>query len=622
VPHNYSLTCVRKSAASVPDQVVISSPLRAIRFRPTLLFTFCLTIFSATPGRAQAIDPLQQHFSAAGRFLQAGDTDRARAEYKAFLAEALHRIANGKADAGEFDVADSLFEEALTFSPGELNLQFDYAKAAFDADKLVKAKALAQTVASSPHADPAARFLLGRVLFHLGEFEPARQELEGVFEERPEFNVGYLLAKTYLLLRLDQQAGELLAGLARNFGDTPENRVYFGRIYSETDHQGEAITEFHRALAADPHAPDAHYYLGLAYLGHNESAGYAQAVPEFRAELQINPNDFRSHYMLGYIALKQRNLPNAESELSSALTSAPRDVQSLLQLAEVYADTNRLTAAEKELRLAISIATETGNDGQAGRAHYQLGRILEKTGRSPEAVQEMKIVAEIQKRLGPSSAQVTGEKTTKEAQDQRKPKGISPEKLAQLNQYVAGLTPAIADACINLGAISVNGSDFPAAVNYYEKARSWDTSRSGVERGLGLSLFYSGRYADAVPPLRHHLQIQPNDLSARSMLALSLYKTGDFRQVIDTLQPVSSQINTDRNLTLAYADSYYQLGKLQLQAGQTDSAIASLEAGEKLDPQSEAVHQQLALAYRHAGREADAQQEEKELQALKSGDTR
>ena len=76
--------------------------------------------------------------------------------------------------------------------------------------------------------------------------------------------------------------------------------------------------------------------------------------------------------------------------------------QSLLQLAEVYTETNRPHEAEKKLREAISIATETGNDGQAGRSHYQLGRILEKTGRSQEAVQEMKIVAEIQKRLGPS----------------------------------------------------------------------------------------------------------------------------------------------------------------------------------------------------------------------------
>jgi tetratricopeptide (TPR) repeat protein len=577
---------------------------------------------SAQNPNPQTEDPLQQHYEAANKFLQSGDQEQASAEYKAFLAQALHRIANGKADAGEFDDAGPLFEEALAFSPGDRDLRFDYAKACFDADKLVKAKSLAETVANSPGADRAARFLLARVLFHLGEFEPARQLLEKLFAEKQAFNVGYLLAKTYLLLHQEQQARDLLQGMLANFGDTAEDHVYFGRVYSETDHAQEAIVEFHRAMAIDPHAPDAHYYLGLAYLGHNEAAGYAQAIPEFRAELQINPNDFRGHYMLGYIALKQRNFPEAESELVSALTSAPRDLQSLLQLAEVYTDTNRLPEAEKQLRLAISVASEnSANEGQAGRAHYQLGRILEKTGRAQEAAQEMKIVAEIQKRLGPSSMQTEEANKTKEAQDEPKRSSASPEKLAQLTKFIDGLKPPVANAYNNLGAISSDGRDFATAATYFQKAIVWDASLPGLDRNLGMALFYSAHYADAVQPLRRHLKTRQDDLPARSMLALSLYKTTDFRGVIEILQPVSSQIGADRNLTFAYVDSYYQLGKLQLDAGQTDAAIATLQAGAKLNPQNSALHDQLAIAYHRAGREPEAQQEEKISQQLKGGQT-
>jgi tetratricopeptide (TPR) repeat protein len=594
------------------------------QFSRTRAFLFLLA-FSAVVGgaqnsRAQNEDPLQQHYEAAGKFLQSGDQERASAEYKAFLAEALHRIANGKAGAGQYNAAEPLFAEALRFSPGDLNLQFDYAKACFDADKLVQAKSLAETVANAPGATRAARFLLARVLFHLGEFEPARQLLEKLFAEQAEFNVGYLLAKTYLLLHQEQSTHDLLQGMLQKFGDTAEDHVYFGRVYSETDHAQEAIVEFHRAMAIDAHAPDAHYFLGLAYLGHNEAAGYAQAIPEFRAELQISPNDFRSHYMLGYIALKQRNFPDAESELLSALASAPRDLQSLLQLAEVYTDTNRLPEAEKELRLAISVASEnSANEGQAGRAHYQLGRILEKTGRTQEAAEEMKIVAEIQKRLGPSSMQTEDAKKTREAQDDPRQKGISPEQLAQLAQFIDRLKPAVADGYNSLGAIASNSRDFATAADYFQKAGVWDATLPGLGRNLGTALFYSEQYADAVQPLRRHLQTQPDDLPARSMLALSLYKMGDFRGVIEALQPVSSQIGTDRNVTFAYADSYYQLGKLQLEAGQTDAAIATLQAGEKLNPQNPAVHDQLAIAYHSAGRETDAQQEEKNSQQLKSG---
>jgi tetratricopeptide (TPR) repeat protein len=633
---NYSFSYVIDSVSSPhPVPLVISPKCLATRSArasgwgtrifPILALPLLLafsSLLSSAQKSAPVVDPLQQHYEAANKFLQSGDQEHAVVEYKAFLAQALHRIANGKADAGEFDAAAPLFEEALTFSPGDRDLQFDYAKACFDADKLVKAKSMAETAANSPGADRAARFLLARVLFHLGEFDPARQLLEKLFAEKQAFNVGYLLAKTYLLLHQEQQTRDLLAGMLANFGDTAEDHVYFGRVYSETDHAQEAIVEFHRAMEIDAHAPDAHYYLGLAYLGHNEAAGYAQAIPEFRAELQINPNDFRSHYMLGYNALKQRNFPDAESELISALASAPRDLQSLLQLAEVYTETNRLPEAEKELRLAISVASEnSANEGQAGRAHYQLGRILGKTGRTQEAAQEMKIVAEIQKRLGPSSMQTEDAKKTKEAQDEPKRSGASPEKLAHLAKFIDGLKPPVANAYNNLGAISSDGRDFTTAAAYFQKAIVWDASLPGLDRNLGTALFYSAQYADAVQPLRRRVQTHQDDLPARSMLALSLYKTTDFRGVIEILRPVSAQIGTDRNVTFAYVDSYFQLGKLQLEAGQTDAAIATLEAGKKLNPQNSALHDQLAIAYHRAGREPEAQQEEKTSQQLKGGQT-
>ena len=572
---------------------------------------------AAAAASGPAPDPLRQHYDTAGKFLQAGDQERASAEYRAFLAEAQHRIANGKADAGQFDAADALFAEALALSPDDRDLQLDYARACFDSDQLIKAKSLAEPVASAPNSSPEARFLLARVLFHLGDFPPVEPLLQQVFSEKPEFHVGYLLAKTYLLLHQEQAAHDLLQSMAANFGDTAVNDVYFGRVYSETDHTEEAVAEFHRAMALDPRAPDAHYFLGLAYLGHNESAGYAQAIPEFRAELQLNPNDFRSHYMLGYIALKQRNLPEAETELLSALAEAPRDLQSHMQMAEVYTDTNRLPEAEKELRATIALAADNpANEGQSGRAHYQLGRILEKTGRRDEAAAEMKIVADIQRRLGPSSMQVTEAKKIREAQDELHQANADPEKLAQLAQFVDGLKPAIAGAYDNLGVIAANARDFTTAAKYFEKVSSWDASFPGIDRSLGTSLFYAGEYADAAPPLRRHLQVQQNDLPARSILAFSLYKTGDFRGVIETLQPVASAISSDRTISFAYADSYYQLGKLQLDAGQTDAAIASLEAGAKLRAQDPAFHRQLAIAYRRAGREPEAQQEEKKAQSL------
>lgn len=84
-------------------------------------------MLSSIIATAQSEAPLKQHYEAAGRFIQSGDREHASAEYKAFLAQALHRIANGKAGAGQFDSATHLFDEALVFSPSDLDLKSDYA---------------------------------------------------------------------------------------------------------------------------------------------------------------------------------------------------------------------------------------------------------------------------------------------------------------------------------------------------------------------------------------------------------------------------------------------------------------------------------------------------------------
>src|SRR5262249_49401823 len=156
---------------------------------------------------------------------------------------------------------------------------------------------------------------------------------------------GYLLGKAYLLLHDEKDARTLFNEMIAGLGDAALLHIYFGRAYSLMDYPDQAYEEFHKAITRDPHARDAHYYLALAYLRHDETTGYARAIPEFQAELKIDPNDVRSHYMLGYIALKQRNFAEAESELSQAAALQPNDVNTLLNLAEAYTGKNQFGEA-------------------------------------------------------------------------------------------------------------------------------------------------------------------------------------------------------------------------------------------------------------------------------------
>src|SRR5437660_2812960 len=74
-------------------------------------------------------------------------------------------------------------------------------------------------------------------------------------------------------------------------------------------------------------------------MGRDGESGFPLAIPEFRAELKINPDDYRSHYLLGYILLKQRNLKEAENELTRAAALEPQNPDPLIYLGQLYADT-------------------------------------------------------------------------------------------------------------------------------------------------------------------------------------------------------------------------------------------------------------------------------------------
>ena len=354
------------------------------RLRPLLLSALlpvcACAAFFASQSENEPQDTLRVHYEAAGRYERAGDHEHAAAEYTAFLAAALHRIANGEAVVGRFEDAMPLFDEALRLAPRDNSLRLDYARVCLDAEKLAQAKTLAQDAVRSNPKDAQARFLLGGVLFHLEDYSAAKVQLEAAVAANSDFKTGYLLGRTYLILHEEPLARRLFDEMAAGLGDTALIHIYFGRAYSLMDYPDQAVAEFKKAIARDGHAVDAHYYLALAYLRHDESAGYGKAIPEFQAEIKVNPNDVRSHYMLGYIALKQNRFAGAESELSQAAALQPQDLNTLLNLAEAYIGENDLKDAEATLRKAIQIAGNGPAKQQTGRAHYLLGPTAREDG--------------------------------------------------------------------------------------------------------------------------------------------------------------------------------------------------------------------------------------------------
>jgi tetratricopeptide (TPR) repeat protein len=541
---------------------------------------------------------MQQHYEAAERYEAAGDQDQAAGEYRAFLGEALHRAANGRAGMADFTAAFPLFEQALAFAPRDSNLHLDYARASLSADQLVKAKEMAgKALELAPH-DASAHLLLGRIFFHLEDYPAAATQLETALAANADFETGYLLGRTYLLLKDEKRASVLFAEMVSGLGDTVVLHIYLGRAYHANDYEEQAVAEYNKALAKDPRAPGAHYYLALTYLGHNEQAGYAKAVPEFRAELQNHPDDFPSHYMLGYIAFQKGEMALAEAELSRAVMLRPRDANSLLYLAKVYQQIGHPAESEAMLRQAIAV-NDPSLESRASvvRAHYVLGQLLQRTGRHEEGRKELQAFAVMDKQLRANGG-VTAETRSVSAGNLARadtqpfdtiPQRASEEETAQFEAFVKRLSPAIASAYNSLGAFAAGHRDFGEAMEYFQSAKTWDPSLEGLDRNLGLVAFYAGQYAQAALSLERFLGSRPNDGLARSTLGLSFFQLGNFPAVVATLGPVTAMVDSDPRLSYIYAVSLVKTGK-------PEAGIERLKALEKASPNSSEIQAALAEA--------------------------
>jgi len=450
---------------------------------------FCFSAVHSSlvePIHAQAVpDPMTQHYKAAQDSLRAGDQDRAAIEYQAFMGEALHRVANARALSGHPDEASRTFEEAMPFTGPDAATRLDYASVLFDANRFKEARPVAQLVVDAQPNNRKAHILLGRINFEDKDYPAAREQFvaagPGSLREvwRP-------LTMTYLRMQDLPAARTLLQRVIAILGDTPANRLSIATAYYYGDYPDQAILELKKILAGPSPPPEAHYFLGLAYLSRNEEAGYAKAMPEFRTALQLRPQDFASSYMLGYILFKQRNFDQAEQELDRASSLNPNDAGTQLLLGELYAETRRSARAEAALQKLIAGSNPDAPDNTSIRAHYMLGRLLRDEGKLEEGAAEINKSEQLRRKLRLSSTDVSASSVargaTRDSTEMDSSSGshrltlASARETAQAQDFIANLAPAIGEAYYNLAALASQHHDSVTAAQYMQRATAWDPS--------------------------------------------------------------------------------------------------------------------------------------------------
>ena len=553
---------------------------------------------------------LQQHYDTAETLQGKGDLSQAASQYKLFLAEALHRIANGRAHVGRYPEAAPLYDEALRLTPNDTAIEMDYAAAALDAHDLPKVQHLAQNLINASSKSVKDRrsaklhWLLGQALLGMDNNKAAREQFAAAVAIDPTFENQYALSQADLAMLDKKDAAKIFARMLAEFGDTAPIHMEFGLAYGNADFPEEAIPEFKKALLRNDKLLDAHYSLGASYLRRSGDSAFPQAEAEFRKELSIHPNDFLSHYELGYIAMKQHHLQEAVRDLTRAAALNPHSDDTFLLLGELYSELGRPADQEVALRKAIQACTDPSrNHYQIRGAHYQLGLLLIQQGKTDEGKKEMQISRNLlleNRKL--DVANLEG-KPILRYPALKADKITDPAAAAEVEQFEQRIGPAVADSFNNLGVIDAEREDYVSASSDFKQAAEWNPKMDGLDYNWGRAAFGAKDYRQAVICLSRYMQIHPDDARPRVPLGMSQFLLSQYKDAVETLAPLQPQKDAVPLLAYAYGDSLIKTGDtaegidrlLHLEATHPDFDLAPAALGYAFAAQHEYPKAELQL---------------------------
>ena len=611
---------------------------------PLLLLTF---VFQSPQGS------IRQHYEAAEAQRRAGNFSAAESEYAAILAEAYGRLGKIYSAEKQYKEAVETLESAARYRPDSQDVLVDLSIAYFDAGQYQKAlEPLGRAVRLDPRG-VGAHHMLGKTYFMLGDFTKSVSELEAALDLAPgDYDIAYTLGLAHLKRHELAPARQIYERMLARLGDRPQLHIIFGRAYRETSFLPEAIEEFKKAVALDPHFPRAHYYLGLTYLLKDGAARLDDAAAEFKVELGAHPEEFFANYYLGVVYVIQRKWDEAVGFLEKATRIEPDNPDPYFHLGQAYQGVERHRQAIEVLRKSIALNPELShNDYQVTTAHYRLGQSLLKVGQKDEGEKELQTAAELK------SKSFSRDKEKAEAylnaSDLHEPNGKFPEMVSTEGVVAESIAPdakterelrggedyykqVIASVHNDTGLLRAGRQDFRGAAEQFRLAARWNPRLEGVDFNLGLAAYKAEMYKDAIPPLERVLSAAPSNAQAKQLLGMSYFMAEDYAKASALLTEVVAlkPDNVGLYYTLALslikqgkqteADQVIQqmilkngnspqlhivLGQAYYEQGDTGHALEELKAALALDPKTLLAHYYTGLIHLKAGKFDDAVRE-------------
>ena len=426
---------------------------------------------------------------------------------------------------------------------------------------------LTKVVASSPK-DPQARRLLARAMTAAGRPEEAVQALEEAHAILPDdLEIAFALGSGYLRLKKVEQAEPLFAQIAKA-RPIPQTHVLIGRTYRDFKEYDHARRELQAALAMDPGARRAHYYLGTLGLMWEGPARLEEAIAEFRQELKVSPADPLVSLRLGIALMESRRPAEALPALDVAARAASPDSEAFHYLGRAQVAMGMTAEGAASLKRALELVKGPPFDEvQRGSIHYNLALALRKLGANEEAAAQFAQAEQASSRVADSA---------RERLSRYLKEDLEPEPSASVDPFVAvplsGLAPAdraalrervktaLARAYLNLGVMQAQNERFARAAEHFTRAAEIEPAFPKVQYSLGVARFNAREYAQAAEPLTRALAESPEDSALRRMLAMSWLNTEAYDKAAALLRDDPGRA-ADPSLEYAYGLALVRSGQ-------------------------------------------------------------
>src|SRR5882724_599588 len=342
----------------------------------------------------------------------------------------------------------------------------------------------------------------------------------------------------------------------------------------------EAIISFSRALQVDPRFADAHYELAQC---HQRQGNWGGAIRELQRTIELQPENSHAQIDLGRIMLAGGKNQDARDRALAVLHSDPKNLDGEILLSNADTLMGNLKDAVEEAQTAVTLAPDQI------RTHVNLAVIQQKAGADDAAE------TALQKAQSVDPASPIPRMALGNLYERR-------DRWADAKaQFQAAITLAPSDPQprSSLAALYLKQGDHPAAEKVFADAKQQVPDDPAIYRLLGDYYMSQGNFSAALSEFGALSTRYQKDLPVRKtyvQLLILNHRTDEATQLNDAI--LASAPNDPESLILR--------GQIQIQQNHLDESILTLRQALSLDSNNAMGHYQLGVAFQKKGQPEQA----------------